>query len=115
MQKMLKVMTIVGFAAGGLFVLSASNAQAVAAASPVESLESSRSLYRAHCASCHGNDGHSNTAKGRKLEADDISGIDDGVEKIKRVITNGKGDMPGFKKKLSAAQITSIANYVKTL
>jgi len=115
MQKMLKVMAVVGFAAGGVFVFSASNSQTIVAASPVESLESSRSLYRAHCASCHGADGRSNTPKGRKLEADNISGIGDSVEKISRVISNGKGDMPGFKKKLSAAQITSIANYVKTL
>ena len=115
MQKMLKIMAVAGFAAGGVFVFSANNAQSVAAASPAESLESTRSLYRAHCASCHGNDGHSNTAKGRKLEADDISGTGDSVEKISRVISNGKGEMPGFKKKLTAAQIKSIANYVKTL
>lgn len=115
MQKMLKLMAVAGFAAGGVFVFSASNAATIAAASPVESAESTRSLYRTHCASCHGNDGRSNTPKGRKLEADDISGTTDSVEKISRVISNGKGDMPGLKKKLTAAQITSIANYVKTL
>ena len=115
MQKMLKVTAVLGFAAAGVFVFSTSNARAIAAASPAESLESSRSLYRTHCASCHGNDGRSNTEKGRKLEADDISGTTDSIEKISRMIANGKGDMPGFKKKLSAAQIKSIANYVKTL
>lgn len=115
MQKMLKVMAVVGFAAGGVFVFSASNTQTIAAASSIESAGSSRSLYRANCASCHGNDGHSQTPKGRKLEADDISGSGDSVEKISRVISNGKGEMPGFKRKLTAAQIKSIANYVKTL
>ena len=44
-----------------------------------------------------------------------ISGTTDSIEKISRMIANGKGDMPGFKKKLTAAQIKSIANYVKTL
>ncbi|MEQ1604537.1 MAG: cytochrome c [Pyrinomonadaceae bacterium] len=115
MQKMLKVMAVVGFAAGGVFVFSANSAQTIAAASPAGSLGSSRSLYRAHCATCHGNDGRSNTVKGRKLEADDISGTTDSVAKISRIISNGKGDMPGFRRKLTAAQITSIANYVKTL
>ena len=115
MQKMLKLMAVAGFAAGGIFVFSASNAQTIAAASLVESAESTRSLYRTHCASCHGNDGRSNTVKGRKLEADDISGTTDSVEKISRIIGNGKGDMPGFSKKMTAAQIRQVAGYIRTL
>lgn len=84
-----------------------------AASSNAESV-SSRSLYNIHCASCHGRDGRSNTAKGRETEADDITG---GVNTAKtiRVVTNGRGDMPSFKKKLSAAQIASIARYVRSL
>jgi len=31
------------------------------------------------------------------------------------VITAGKGDMPGFSKKLTAAQIRQIAGYIRTL
>jgi len=75
---------------------------------------SSRSLYNIHCASCHGRDGRSNTTKGRETDADDITG---GISTAKtvRVVTNGRGDMPGFKRKLSAAQISSIARYVATL
>jgi cytochrome c6 len=75
---------------------------------------SSRSLYSTHCASCHGRDGRSNTTRGRETEADDITG---GISTAKtiRVVTNGKGDMPGFKRKLTAAQISSIARYVATL
>jgi mono/diheme cytochrome c family protein len=75
---------------------------------------SSRSLYATHCASCHGSDGRSNTKRGRETEADDISG---GIStsKIVRVVTNGKGDMPSFKRKLTAAQIASIARYVAKL
>lgn len=79
-----------------------------------ESSISSRSLYNIHCASCHGRDGKANTPKGRETEADDITG---GISTAKtiRVVTNGRGDMPSFKRKLSAAQISSIARYVAKL
>ena len=79
---------------------------------------SSRSLYRAHCAECHGNDGRANTKRGRETEATDLTAPevkDDAHDKVVRIITNGKGDMPGFKRKLSSAQIASIARYIKNL
>ncbi len=81
-------------------------------------VESSRSLYRQHCAECHGANGKSQTPRGRETEADDLTTADvkgDSLAKIGRIISSGKGDMPGFKRKLSAAQIASIARYVKTL
>lgn len=88
------------------------------AAVSVETKAASRALYRAHCASCHGNDGRSNTKKGRETEASDLT--DAGVKgndhaKNVRIITNGKGDMPGMKGKLTSAQIASVARYIKTL
>ena len=96
-------------------MISSNRAQADGLPVVSEEATASRALYRAHCAVCHGNDGHSNTTRGRQTEADDISGTSDSVDKIVRVISNGKGDMPGFKRKLSSAQIASIARYVKTL
>ncbi len=100
---------------GGLLILPSGNAEARnSAVETIRENVSSRSLYNIHCASCHGRDGRANTAKGRETDADDITG---GVSTAKtiRVVTNGRGDMPGFKKKLSAAQIASIARYVATL
>lgn len=47
------------------------------------------------------------------LTSDDVKNSSE--SKIARIITNGKADMPGFKKKLSVAQITSIAKYIKSL
>ncbi len=79
---------------------------------------SSRALYRTHCAECHGNDGRSNTKRGRETEATDLTAPevkDDPHDKVVRIITNGKGDMPGFKGKLSSGQIASIARYIKNL
>lgn len=75
---------------------------------------SPRILYVQNCARCHGADGKANTSLGRKYKADDISG-GVGVNKTIRIVTKGKGHMPSFKKRLSAAQIAQIANYVSGL
>ena len=89
---------------------SRSSATAVAASDEA----SPRSLYVQNCARCHGADGKAQTKLGRKYEADDISG-GVGANKTIRIVTNGKGKMPGFKKRLTAAQISQIAGYVSGL
>ena len=79
---------------------------------------SPRSLYVQNCARCHGSNGKSQTALGQKLEADDLTSADTKAKssaRLIRQITNGRGDMPGFKKKLTAAQIRSIADYIRRL
>lgn len=116
MKSSIKVLFIFSFLAVGVSFL-VFGGQSLAAES-VESATASRALYRQHCASCHGNDGKSNTKKGRETEASDLT--DPGVkgnanDKNIRIITNGKGDMPGMKGKLSSAQIASLARYIKTL
>lgn len=118
MQKMLKAGVVIAFLAAGIFILSTNKTEATSANAVSESVASSQSLYRKHCASCHGNNGKSQTTKGRQTEADDLTTADvkgDSIDKIVRIISNGKGDMPSFKKKLNTTQMTSIANYVKTL
>jgi mono/diheme cytochrome c family protein len=77
-------------------------------------MSSPRSLYTQNCASCHGANGKAQTRLGKKLDADDISG-GTSASKTTRVVTNGKGKMPSFKKRLSAAQIAQIAGYVSSL
>jgi mono/diheme cytochrome c family protein len=77
---------------------------------------STAALYRRHCASCHGVDGKSNTAKGVETDADDLTtakvqGMS--TARIAAVIRTGKGDMPGFARKMTAAQINSVAQHVK--
>lgn len=74
------------------------------------------SAYSTNCARCHGADGRSDTAKGRELDADDLTtskvqGMS--TAKLTRIIKNGKGDMPAFKN-LSASQISSIIRTVKS-
>lgn len=72
---------------------------------------SPRTLYVQNCARCHGADGHAQTDLGKKLEAVDISGHQSSA-KVIRTVTSGRGDMPSFKKRLTAAQIKQIAGYV---
>lgn len=80
-----------------------------------QGVNSPRSLYVQNCARCHGANGRAQTALGKKLEADDLTRSTADVAKIIRTITNGRGDMPSFRKKLTAAQIASIAGWVKSL
>ena len=80
--------------------------------------ESQASVYRAHCARCHGADGHSNTPAGRETDADDLTSAkvkNLSTSRMTQIIKNGKGDMPAFGRKLSAAQISGVIRYVKTL
>lgn len=107
------IFAVTAFAAG----IPSGNTFAVSSAVSSESV-SQASIYRAHCARCHGNDGRANTKEGRKTEAADLT--EDSVkamstEKMTRIIRNGKGDMPAFAKKLSAAQIAAVIQYVRGL
>jgi cytochrome c6 len=76
-------------------------------------------VYNAKCASCHGRDGRARSAHARHEHARDLTtaewqeSVSD--ERIYNSISNGKGKMPGFKKKLSDGQIDELVNYVRRL
>ena len=111
MKNLIKIVIVAAFAIVGVIALMPTQRTEAAASGE---LAASRALYQANCARCHGADGKANTPKGRSTEADDISG-GMSTSKTIRIVTNGKGNMPAFGRKLTAAQIRSIANYVKTL
>lgn len=121
MKKNLKLGAITGFIVIGGFFLFSNSVQAnltsreiASAGTPV----SPRTLYVQNCARCHGSNGKSQTSLGKKLEADDLTGSEaKGLSSAKtiRVITNGRNKMPVFGRKLTAAQIKSIASYIKSL
>lgn len=71
-------------------------------------------IYSANCATCHGRDGRAKTAKGKRLGATDFTS-DWNTDEARgiRIITNGRSEMPSFKKKLSAAEIRSVFAYVR--
>jgi mono/diheme cytochrome c family protein len=81
-------------------------------------LESPRTLYLNNCARCHGADGKSQTEQGRQNDSPDISSgkvRSWSTKRLTRIITNGEDKMPGFGKKLTKAQISSLVNYVRGL
>ncbi|MEQ1645865.1 MAG: cytochrome c [Pyrinomonadaceae bacterium] len=112
-----KILAVTVFVATAAFAMIPRTTTYVPIAAEGGESAASAALYRAHCARCHGNDGHSNTKDGRRTEADDLT---DGsvkamaTDKMTRIIKNGKGDMPA-NKRLSAAQIASIIRYVRGL
>lgn len=117
MKKFIKLSIVASFLAFGAFFAFSNAAQASLVPMSGElnaDAISPRSLYASNCAGCHGSNGKGQTARGRKLEADDISG-GTSTSKTIRVVTNGKGKMPSFKRRLTSAQIAQIAGYVSTL
>lgn len=112
MKKLIKLAIIVSFSiVAGVLALFHATPSAVVSSQILKP----RTLYLQNCARCHGANGKAQTALGKKLEADDLTASDASAAKIIRTVTNGRGDMPSFKKKLTKAQITAIAGYVQAL
>lgn len=113
-QNLLKLAVL----AVAVFVGVLTNATEETRAASGSNLASPRSLYNQNCATCHGVNGHSDTPKGREIDANDLTtgGVKGmSAAKMMRTIKNGKGDMPAFGKRLTAAQITQVISYVKSL
>jgi mono/diheme cytochrome c family protein len=78
-------------------------------------------LYRTNCARCHGADGRGDTALGQAYNAPDFTDHDwwrqhantTSRGKLRSVVTNGKGEMPAFEKKLTRFQIELLVDYVR--
>jgi len=79
---------------------------------------STETLFKQKCSKCHGADGSGDTSLGRIFGTPDFT--DSGwwakhpntAEHV-RVITKGKKNMPAFGKKLTRAQIASLATYIQ--
>lgn len=115
MRKLLKLSVVMAFLLAVAFMFSTRETQATSAFAAFVGETSPRTLYVQNCARCHGANGKSRTDLGMQLDADDLTTSSASTSKIIRFITNGRGEMPGFKKKLSATQIASISRYVKSL
>jgi len=88
--------------------------------STIQNNDSPKSLYLAHCASCHGVNGYAQPdaryasivglSSIRRAKADALIGV---IAFGAEGAFNTAPKMPGFKEDLNAAQIASIANYVR--
>ena len=108
-----KLMIVFLWAFAAFLYLSAETTSGVAAADPGSSYAGPAETFAANCAKCHGADGRAKTAKGRRAGATDFTS-DWNRDRARgiRIITNGKGEMPSFKGKLSPAEIQGVFGYV---
>jgi mono/diheme cytochrome c family protein len=76
-------------------------------------------LFKEKCARCHGVDGRGQTVVGQMVGAPNFTDKgwwdeEKGERRFVRSITEGKGEMPAFGKKLTRPEIRTLAAYVKT-
>jgi len=80
-------------------------------------LSDAKTIFEAKCASCHGKDGRGKTFKGKLIHARNLTDAkwqnDVSDERLFNSISNGRGKMPDFKKKLSEQQIDQLVAYVR--
>jgi len=88
--------------------------------SSAESISSGKPLWKQHCAACHGKTGKGDGSKAAQLKtqpndlaAASFQSLSDGNMYYK--VAEGRGDMPGFKKKLpDPTEIWDLVNYMRT-
>ena len=79
--------------------------------------QTGQTLFTHNCVTCHSQNG-SPTAVGKSLNAPDLGSApvrSQTQAQLEQIISNGKGNMPAFKDKLSQAEIDSLIAYVHTL
>ena len=69
-----------------------------------------RALFEKKCATCHGNDGTRGRWGAKNLQISKL-----GNDELLYIISKGRGIMPNWGKRLSATQINSVIEYIKTL
>lgn len=74
-------------------------------------------MFEAKCSVCHGADG-TGTPLGRRLQVMDLRSAQvqrKSTGELVGAVTNGKGNMPPWKDKLTEQQIRALIAYVRTL
>src|SRR5947209_8043916 len=107
------VIAFVVFAASGVSSLADTNK------GKSSTVARGRSVYTANCARCHGADGQSHTSMGEMTQAPDLTDAEwqrrHSSGRMTSSVTNGRGQMPAFGRKLSKSDIAAAVAYVRTL
>lgn len=78
-----------------------------------------RTIFNRQCVSCHGRDGRGRTRKGRQTHARDMTDAswqdDVSDERLFNSISNGRGKMPAFRKKISENDIDALVAHVRRM
>ncbi len=76
-------------------------------------------LFKEHCAKCHGKDGRAKTFRGKLMGARNLTDekwqAGETDEEIKEAIMKGPELMPSFEGKLTPAEIEAMVGYVRSL
>ena len=93
-------------------------ASPVTAASPVDELATARANYQKHCEGCHGETGEGGLVKveNKRIKVPSLKAghaLKHTDEQITKMITNGEEEMPAFKDKMSAQEISDMVKYVR--
>lgn len=118
MRKYLKSVVVLSFS---VFIVFAIVSRAFGYLSPAQmgktQVVTTKDVYFRNCARCHGIDGKGDTDLGRKFDIPDLVSEAKRMDtaRIKRMIANGKQDMPAFGRKLTKKQVAALASYVKKL
>lgn len=102
---------------GALFAVSALfiSLQGTVLAEPPD--QTGQTIFSHNCATCHSQNG-TPTAVGKSLNAPDLGSAPVQSQtnaQLGQIVSNGKGNMPAFKDKLSQAEIDSLVAYVHTV
>jgi len=120
MRKIIKEWHLAGPGAAALLLLALAvqpNGPALSSASPRE--PDAGALFTKNCATCHGKDGQAKTFKAKFNHARNLTdsewqtSVSD--ERLFNSITNGRGHMPAWGKKLSEEEINSLVSFVRHL
>ncbi|MGC2109384.1 MAG: cytochrome c [Candidatus Korobacteraceae bacterium] len=85
---------------------------------PMAAAQAAADTYKSKCQSCHGPGGMPSDAMAKSMGMKPLGGSDVQAMSdadLTGAITNGKGKMPGFKAKLTDAQIKELVGYIRTL
>jgi mono/diheme cytochrome c family protein len=112
------LLTVGSLLVANLLTLSeAARARVATVSPPAGAAPSTETLYKQKCSKCHGADGSGETSLGRVYGTPDFT--DSGwrakhpSSEYLAVISRGKKNMPAFSKKLTRAQIASLAGYIQ--
>jgi mono/diheme cytochrome c family protein len=79
--------------------------------SPSDTPLSKSTIFQTNCAKCHGKTAEGRHFCGPSLTSDKVSSADD----LRRIITNGKGRMPRYARKLTSEEIDTLVLQIETL
>src|SRR5262245_21955642 len=117
MRQVRKLWLVLLTLTASLALLGGIHASRIIARATAASTPDAKSDFDSKCASCHGKDGRAKSLHAKHVHARDLTDAawqaDVSDERLFNSISNGKGKMPSFKKKLSESQIDALVTYVR--